>query len=86
MTHVLLTGPIRGTVTLASGKEIDVRPDQIEVDPAEAAEIAHLIGERYAAEGHPHHDPDEPFVHIPHPDFADYAPHADNQSLRKDVI
>jgi hypothetical protein len=64
---------------------IDVRPDQIEVDsPEEVAEVAHLIGERYQAEGHPHHDPEDPFVHTPHPDFADYRPHAANKSLHKE--
>lgn len=64
--HAVLTGPIRGTVTLASGEEIDVRPDLITVDtPEKAAEVAHLIGQRYAAEGHPLHDPDAPFLYQP---------------------
>lgn len=62
--HILLTGPIRGDVTLASGKVIDVRPDAIVVeDHCEAAEVSHLIGQRYAEEGHAHHDPSDPFVY-----------------------
>lgn len=64
MTHALFTGPIRGTVRLADGTEVDVRPDVIYLDdPAQVAEVAHLIGERYAAEGHPHHDPGVEFRH-----------------------
>lgn len=64
MTHAVLTGPIRGTVTLADGTEVDVRPGVVMVDtPEQAAEVAHLIGERYAAEGHPMHNPGDPFVH-----------------------
>jgi len=63
-THAILLGPIRGTVTLASGEEVDVRPDVIEGSNAErAAEIAHLVGLRYAAEGHPKHDPGDPFIY-----------------------
>lgn len=64
MTHAVFTGPIRGTVTLADGTVVDVRPDMVHLDsPEQAAEVAHLIGERYAAEGHPMHDPDQPFTH-----------------------
>jgi hypothetical protein len=64
MTHALLTGPIRGTVTLADGTVVDVRPDIVYLDTHEQAkEAAILIGERYAAEGHPHHDPGDVFVH-----------------------
>lgn len=51
--HVILTGPIQGTVTLEDGTVVDVSAPVIEVDPAQADEIAHRIGERYAAEGHP---------------------------------
>lgn len=54
MNHLVATGPIRGTVTLADGRTIDVSPDVVTVDDrATAYEIAYLIGERYAAEGHP---------------------------------
>lgn len=64
MTHAVLTGPIKGTVTLADGTVVDVKPDVVYVDtPEQAAEVAHLVGERYAAEGHPAHDHDEPFIH-----------------------
>lgn len=64
MSHAVLTGPIRGTVTLADGTVVDVRELVVYVDtPEQAAEVAHLIGERYAAEGHPGHDPGDEFVH-----------------------
>lgn len=53
-THVVLTGPMSGSVTLADGSTVDVGPREIEVDsPEKAAEVAHLIGLRYADEGHP---------------------------------
>lgn len=82
--HVVLTGPIKGTVTLQDGTEIDVRPIEIFVDTLdEAEEVAHLIGERYAAEGHPSHDPGDEFVHIAHPKFASYKPHAANLTLHR---
>jgi hypothetical protein len=62
--HIVLTGPIRGTVTLADGTEVDVRPFQVEAESQEqAVEIAHLVSKRYAEEGHPAHDPDQPFVY-----------------------
>lgn len=51
--HVLLTGPIKGTVELEDGTVVDVTPPVIAVSDDQAAEIAHRIGERYAAEGHP---------------------------------
>lgn len=52
--HVVLTGPIQGTVTLEDGTVVDVSPVAVEVgSPEEAAEVAHQIGLRYAAEGHP---------------------------------
>lgn len=52
--HVVLTGPITGTVTTADGTVVDVSPVAVEVtDQAVADEIAHLIGLRYATEGHP---------------------------------
>ncbi len=63
-THVVLVGPIRGDVTLADGTVVDVRPDPVYVDSAEkAAEVAHLVAQRYVAEGHPSHDPGEAFVY-----------------------
>lgn len=52
--HVLLTGPISGTVELADGTVVDVSAPFIEVDDEQAEEIAHRIGVRYAEEGHPH--------------------------------
>ncbi len=51
--HVLLTGPIQGTVTLDDGTVVDVTQPVISVSDERAAEIAHKIGLRYAAEGHP---------------------------------
>lgn len=51
--HVLLTGPIAGTVTLDDGTVVDVSQPAIAVSDEQAEEIAHKIGERYAAEGHP---------------------------------
>lgn len=51
--HVLLTGPITGTVTLDDGTVVDVTQPVIPVTDEQAAEIAHKLGERYAAEGHP---------------------------------
>lgn len=51
--HVLLTGPITGTVTLDDGTEVDVSQPVIAVTDDQAAEIAEKIGLRYAAEGHP---------------------------------
>lgn len=54
--HVIMTGKIEGSVTLEDGTVVDVTPGFIEVpasQPEKAAEIADLIGQRYAAEGHP---------------------------------
>lgn len=52
--HLVMTGPIRGTVTCADGTIVDVTGPGLEATtPAQAAEIAHLIGLRYATEGHP---------------------------------
>lgn len=51
--HVVLTGPIRGTVTTGDGTTYDVSEVAVEVHPDHADEVAHLIGKRYEAEGHP---------------------------------
>lgn len=52
--HVVLTGPIQGSVTLDDGTVVDVSPVVVEVSsPEEAAELADKIGQRYAEEGHP---------------------------------
>ena len=53
--HVVLTGPIRGQVQLENGTVYDVTEPVIEVDPNHADEVAHRIGLRYEAEGHPDH-------------------------------
>lgn len=48
--HVVLTGPIRGSVTLPDGREISVSAPVVEVDNLATAEaVAAAIGERYAA-------------------------------------
>ncbi len=63
MTHAVITGAIRGEVTLDDGTVVDVRPGVVFVETAEqAAEVATKVGERYEAEGHPEHDPGEEFV------------------------
>lgn len=81
-THVVLTGPITGTVQLEDGTVVDVSAPFIEVSDDQAAEIAHRIGERYAAEGHPDDvERDEetgemvqvPFVYIPPDEFAGHS-------------
>lgn len=65
MTHALITGAIRGTVTLTDGTVVDVKPDVIFVDSLEVAvEISEQIGLRLEDEGHPAHDPDVPFVYV----------------------
>jgi hypothetical protein len=51
--HVVMTGPITGSVTLEDGTTYDVTQPFVEVDPDHAEEVAHLIGQRYADEGHP---------------------------------
>lgn len=52
--HVVLTGPIKGAVTLPDGSVVDVTPATIEVDSLEqAAEVAHQIGLHWQANGHP---------------------------------
>jgi hypothetical protein len=79
--HVVLTGPIAGTVTTQDGTTYDVSAAAVSVDPDHAAEVAHLIGSRYAAEGHPNHDERTPFVYNAPDEFADYQPHPDNDTL-----
>lgn len=52
--HAVLTGPIKGAVTLADGTEVDVSAPVVLVEtPEQAEEVSFLIGERYAEEGHP---------------------------------
>lgn len=80
--HVLLTGPISGTVTKADGTVVDVSPIGIAVaDQDEADEISFLIGEHWVEHGHPD-DVDtlkdgtkvqRPFVHV-HPKKFDKHP------------
>lgn len=78
--HVLLTGPISGSVQTADGRTVDVGPAVIAVSSQEEAdEISFLIGERHRVEGHPDDfDRDEngqlvqrPFEHDVPAEFAD---------------
>lgn len=51
---VVMTGPIRGSVQLADGTEVDVNPIAVEANSAEhAAAIDRAIGEAWEALGHP---------------------------------
>lgn len=64
LPHVLFTGPVRGVVTLADGTDVDVTPERLELDsPEQVAEVADLIGRKYAEEGHPHHAHKDAFVY-----------------------
>lgn len=61
---VVQTGPIGGTVTLTDGTVVDVSADYVEVPTQHVAnEVVDLIAQRYADEGHPHHDAEKPFVY-----------------------
>lgn len=64
-TFAVLTGPIKGTVTLADGTVYSVDDYAVPVaSAAHAAELADAIGNRYAIEGHPDHMyTNVPFVH-----------------------
>jgi hypothetical protein len=54
--HAVLVGPIKGEVTLSDGTVYDVSPDVVMCESREhAQEVADLVGDRYAAEGHPAH-------------------------------
>ena len=63
-SHVLITGPVKGTVTLPNGDEVDVTPATLTFSSeAEARDVADAIGARHAEHGHPDHDADQPFAH-----------------------
>lgn len=84
MAHLVLTGPVTGIATLADGTRINITPGAVEVSSkAEADELAHLIGLRYQAEGHPDdiEVDDEtgelvqrPFEYVVPAEFANYKP------------
>jgi hypothetical protein len=61
--HVLITGPIYGTVQTEDGTTYDVSDQVIEIDPAHAGDLAHKIGVYHEEHGHPAHAADNPFVH-----------------------
>lgn len=66
MTRAIFTGPITGEVTTAEGTNYDVSAPIIEVPEEDGDEVADLIGQRYATEGHPAHPEGEPpFEYIP---------------------
>lgn len=51
---VLMTGPVKGPITLSDGTVYDVSGDYIEVaSPEHAGELDHHIGLRHEVEGHP---------------------------------
>jgi len=59
--HIVLTGPVQGTVTLPDGEEVDVSPAAVAAPTQEkAAEIALAVSRFYAENGHPT-DPDFSF-------------------------
>ena len=52
--HVVLVGPITGSVQLADGSVVDVSaPAVVARDEDHAAAIAHAVGQHYADNGHP---------------------------------
>lgn len=81
--HIVLTGPIQGTVTTADGSVVDVTADFVEASSqAEALAISDAIGAKHEKQGHPDFlaDPTVPdlgFVAIPsaesHPDIVSEA-------------
>lgn len=82
--HVVLTGPITGTVTLDDGTVVDVTQPVVGVEsPERAAEIAHAVGLRYAEEGHPDDiEVDEESGELVQRPF-DYVAPEDNTSKKK---
>ncbi len=92
-SHVVLTGPIKGRITLADGTPYDVNAYAVPVEsPEHAAELAHLVSLHYEAEGHPddiEYDEESgdmvqrPFVYERSDEFKGYKPHADNRRLKK---
>jgi hypothetical protein len=54
--HIVLTGPINGTVTLSDGEVVDVTAPGVHArDELHAAEIAHAIGQHWADPSTPDH-------------------------------
>jgi hypothetical protein len=70
--HALITGPIKGVVTLPDGREVDVTEHVVYLDSLEDAQaVAHQIGLRHEEQGHPEHlaPGDPPFVYVPPADL-----------------
>jgi hypothetical protein len=64
--HLVSVGPIKGHVTTTDGEKVDVSPHYVLAkSPEHAAEIAHLVAQRYENEGHPDHRDDQPFIYTP---------------------
>lgn len=73
-THVVLTGPITGLITLADGREVNVTPDQIVVDQEDVDEVAHRISMHYYENGHPNDIEDDDDGNLVQRPFAYEAP------------
>lgn len=88
--HVVLTGPITGTVTLEDGTVVDVTREAVAANsPEQAAEIAHAIGLHWSqAENiHPQQiDRDENGREVGRNDFVydDSGYKAAKKALKKD--
>lgn len=99
-THVVITGPLTGTVQLEDGSIVDVTANEIEVDsPEKAAEVAHLVSLRYQDEGHPNlreldDDPESetygqlvqrPFVYVTPEEMAQLDQPSEDANLDADL-
>jgi hypothetical protein len=75
--HAVVVGPIKGEVTLKDGTSIDVSPDVVMVDSLDKAQqVADLVADRYANEGHPQHMyTGVPFKHDKAQSKKNYAAH-----------
>ncbi len=80
--HLILVGPLAGTVTTLDGTTFDVSAAAVVIPEDKVAEVANLIGLRYAAEGHRDHDAAHPFTYEPPKKFAKYVPHPANATLK----
>jgi hypothetical protein len=62
---VVITGKAYGVMTTSDGTEYDISDNVIEVASLEhAGELSHLIGVHHEENGHPDHQPGDPFVHL----------------------
>jgi hypothetical protein len=89
--RALLTGPVKGSMFLQDGTEVQVGPDSVSTDISgkqltqpQIDELAHLIGEYWANPNTPVHPEfagaDDPeFVYVAPEQFRDYEIHSANQ-------